>query len=93
MWNNIGKVKENRGYMDLLPADSRHITNPIEVPLNESITINADCHSTTKGLFSGNGHISIYLIESLLISELTYIITHYFSFQEFCYLLFLQLGL
>ena len=59
MWDNIGKVKENRDYMELLPADNRNITNPIEAPLNESITINADCHSSTKGLFLGNGDISI----------------------------------
>ena len=57
MWDNIGKVKENRGYMELLPADNRKITNQIEAPLNESITINADCHSSTKGLFLGSRHI------------------------------------
>ena len=58
MWDNIGKVKENRNDMELLPADNRNITNPIEAPLNESITINADCHSSTKGLFLGNLHLS-----------------------------------
>ena len=54
MWDNIGKVKENRGDMEFLPSARRDsINSATGAPLNETSIVYADCHSTTKGLFAG----------------------------------------
>ena len=55
MWDNIGKVKENRGDMEFLPTARRDsINSTTGAPENEALLVYADCHSTTKGLFAGN---------------------------------------
>ena len=55
MWDNIGKVKENRDDMEFLPTARRDsINSTTGAPENEALLVYADCHSTTKGLFAGN---------------------------------------
>ena len=54
MWDNIGKVKENRDDMEFLPTARRDsINSTTGAPENEALLVYADCHSTTKGLFAG----------------------------------------
>ena len=54
MWDNIGKVKENRSDMEILPTTRRDSINSANgSPINEALYVYADCHSTTKGLFAG----------------------------------------
>ena len=53
MWDNIGKVKENRNDMDLLPSH-RQPQDARLSDLKEPLLVNADCRSSTKGLFAGN---------------------------------------
>lgn len=64
MWSNIGKIQENRSNMELLPAtpggsvmdlDSAAADNEQnnKPPVNDALLLYADCHSTNKGLFSG----------------------------------------
>ena len=52
MWSNIGKIAEFRREVDFLP-DSRPSVDPSGKPLNDSMFIYADCHSSNKGLFIG----------------------------------------
>ena len=52
MWDNIGKVKENRNDMDLLPSH-RHPHDASLSDLKEALFVTADCRSSTKGLFAG----------------------------------------
>ena len=64
MWDNIGKVKENRECMELLPHDRQINQKCItESSTDEPTLASLDCHSSTKGLFTGNlniNHISSY---------------------------------
>ena len=54
MWDNIGKVKENKKDMEFLPSGRRDsINSATGAPENEALLVYADCHSTTKGLFAG----------------------------------------
>ena len=54
MWDNIGKVKENKKDMEFLPSARRDsINSATGAPENEALLVYADCHSTTKGLFAG----------------------------------------
>ena len=57
MWDNIGKVRENRSSMELLPDETQNNTKATEAHINESIVVNADCRSSTKGLFLGKEYI------------------------------------
>ena len=64
MWDNIGKVKENRECMELLPHDRQINQKCItESSTDEPMLDSLDCHSSTKGLFTGNtnvNHLSSY---------------------------------
>ena len=62
MWDNIGRVKENKGDMEFLPTTRRESINSANgAPINEALYVYADCHSTTKGLFAGNQtHITFF---------------------------------
>jgi len=54
MWDNIGRVKENQRDMEFIPDARRDSINSVDgAPINESLLVYADCHSTTKGLFAG----------------------------------------
>ena len=54
MWDNIGKVKENKRDMEFLPTARRDsIDSATGAPINQAMFVYADCHSTTKGLFAG----------------------------------------
>ena len=55
MWDNIGRVKENQRDMEFIPDARRDSINSVDgTPINEALLVYADCHSTTKGLFTGN---------------------------------------
>ena len=63
MWDNIGKVKENRDDMEFLPTARRDsINSTTGAPENEALLVYADCHSTTKGLFAGNKDKMTFII-------------------------------
>ena len=54
MWDNIGRVKENQRDMEFIPDARRESINSVDgTPINEALLVYADCHSTTKGLFTG----------------------------------------
>ena len=54
MWDNIGRVKENQRDMEFIPDARRDSINSVDgTPINETLLVYADCHSTTKGLFAG----------------------------------------
>ena len=48
MWDNIGKVAENKESMKFLPS-----TGLTEKLTNEGLSAFADCHSAMKGIFLG----------------------------------------
>ena len=61
MWDNIGKVRENKDDMDLLPAHRQDGHQSNETSISNYISLNVDFSSTMKGLFSGRIVHNIYL--------------------------------
>lgn len=55
MWDNIGKVAEHRGSMELLPADPMGSIADSEASkvFHDSMLVFADCHASIKGIFAG----------------------------------------
>ena len=61
MWDNIGKVKENRECMELLPHDRQMNQKCItESSTDEPMLDSLDCHSSTKGLFTGSTNVKYF---------------------------------
>ena len=61
MWDNIGKVKENRECMELLPHDRQINQKCItESSTDEPMLDSLDCHSSTKGLFTGSTNVKYF---------------------------------
>ena len=61
MWDSIGKVRENKDDMDLLPAHRNNDPKFAKKSISNAALINVDFSSSTKGLFSGIKHFSINL--------------------------------
>ena len=61
MWDNIGKVRENKNDMDLLPAHRQDGLQFNEKSISNAIALNVDFSSSMKGLFSGRIVHNIYL--------------------------------
>ena len=53
MWSNIGKVEEHKNSMEFLPSPRRSFDSGTGKPTNDALYINADCHSSVKGIFMG----------------------------------------
>ena len=56
MWDNIGKVRENKNDMDLLPAHRQDGLQSNEKSISNTIALNVDFSSSMKGLFSGRNN-------------------------------------
>ena len=70
MWDNIGKVKENREDMEFLPAHRQNDVNSSDkFTLSSSLAINAYFQSSTKGLFSGSNMCNVLNWNSKTILE------------------------
>ena len=61
MWDSIGKVRENKDDMDLLPAHRNNDPKFAKKSISNAALINVDFSSSTKGLFSGIKHFSFNL--------------------------------
>ena len=61
MWDNIGKVRENKNDMDLLPAHRQDDYQSNEKSIRNAISLNVDFSSSMKGLFSGRNIHNMYL--------------------------------
>ena len=89
MWDNIGKVKENRECMELLPQD-RQINQKCSTKssTDEPTLASLDCHSSTKGLFTGNMNVIFLLIRQrstlrkILQSSVFTQVSFYLRFQQ-----------
>jgi len=53
MWSNIGNVEEHKNSMEFLPSPRRSFDSGTGKPTNDALYINADCHSSVKGIFLG----------------------------------------
>ena len=64
MWDSIGKVRENKDDMDLLPAHRQNDSPSAKKSISNATLINVDFSSSTKGLFSGmkNFLINLHLL-------------------------------
>jgi hypothetical protein len=53
MWSNIGNVVEHTDSMEFFPSPRRSFDSGTGKPTNDALYINADCHSSVKGIFMG----------------------------------------
>ena len=73
MWDSIGKVRENKDDMDLLPAHRQNDPLSQNKSISNAAFINVDFSSSTKGLFSG---MKNFLINLHLLSYFSLTIQH-----------------
>ena len=53
MWDSIGKVRENKDDMELLPAHRQIDPQSAKKSISNAALVNVDFSSSTKGLFGG----------------------------------------
>ena len=90
MWDSIGKVRENKNDMDLLPAHRKNDPQSTKKSISNAALINVDFSSSTKGLFSGMKNFSINLY-SLSYFNLQHISSRLFN-QNFSGILLFSLA-
>ena len=77
MWDNIGKVAENRKTgIHFLPERRESIDSATGTPSNRAMEIYANCQSATKGMLAGTATYLFSITLISLIFEVKYAAAH-----------------
>ena len=79
MWSNIGNVEQHKGSVEFLPSPRRSFDSGTGKPTNDALYINADCHSSVKGIFLGKSIDRVQLKPYKISNKINF---HFIKFPE-----------